>query len=117
MEAIAKGTYLRCSARKMRQVADMIRNDSVDAAIAQLFSLKKTKKSAQMMEKVLQSAVANIRDKNASANVTTETLKISSIIVNAGPHIKRIKYRAQGRGFKINKKLCHLTVAVTSKEQ
>lgn len=117
MEAIAKGTYLRCSARKMRQVADMIRHDSVDSAIAQLFSLKKTKKSALMLEKVLQSAVANLREKNSDTSLETESLKISKIIVDAGPHIKRIKYRAQGRGFRIHKKLCHLTVGISSPEQ
>ena len=116
MEAVARGTYLRCSARKMRQVADLIRNNSVDSAIAQLFSLRKTKKSAVMVEKVLQSAVANLREKNANAAVETEGLKISKITVDGGPHIKRIRYRAQGRGFRINKKLCHLTVGITTQE-
>ena len=117
MEATAKGKYLRCSARKMRQIADMVRKSSVDSAIAQLFALKKTKKSAVMLEKVLQSAVANIREKNSSSNIENESLKISTITVDAGPHIKRIKFRAQGRGFRINKKHCHLTIGVTSKDQ
>ncbi len=113
MEATAKAKYLRCSARKMRQVADMIRNESVDSAIAQLFSLKKTKKSAQMMEKVLQSAVANIKDKNPEANLENGSLKVTKILVDGGPIIKRIRARAQGRAYRIEKKLCHLTVGVS----
>ncbi len=113
MEAIAKGMYIRCSARKMRLVADMIRTKKVESAMALLFSLKKTKKTAEYVDKILKSAVANLKDKNAEAQIKTENLVISNITVDAGPHIKRFKPRAQGRAFRINKKLCHLTLSVS----
>lgn len=113
MESVGKGKYLRCSARKVRTVADLIRNNSVDSAMAMLFSLAKTKKSAKIVDQVLKAAVANYKENNPDAQVDTDKLKIKSIIVDGGPHIKRIKARAQGRAFRINKKTCHLTVAVT----
>ncbi|MFC1584409.1 50S ribosomal protein L22 [Fibrobacterota bacterium] len=113
MESMAKGKYLRCSARRVRRVADMIRNNSVESALATLFSLGKTQKSAMIMDKVLKAAVANLKEKNPTEQIDTDSLKVSSIIVDAGPHIKRIKARAQGRAFRINKKMCHLTLSVT----
>jgi large subunit ribosomal protein L22 len=113
MESVGRGRYLRCSARKVREVADLVRNNSVDSAMAVLFFLGKSKKSARIVDKVLKAAVANLKEKNPNAQVETEKLKIRSITVDAGPHIKRIKPRAQGRAYRINKKACHLTVAVT----
>jgi len=97
----------------MRAVADLIRNNSVESALALLFALKKTKKSAKMVDKVLQSAVANFRENNADKHVETNVLKIKTVTVDAGPHMKRIRARAQGRAFRINKRLCHITIAVT----
>ena len=81
--------------------------------MALLFSLSKTKKSAKILDKVLKAAVANFKEKNPDAQVDTDKLKIKSIAVDGGPHIKRIKARAQGRAYRINKKTCHLTVALT----
>ena len=111
MEATVHTKYLRCSARKMRVIADMIRNTPVDAAISQLFVLRKTKKSAVMVEKALKSAIANFKEKNADAG--TENLKVTSILVDGGPLIKRIRPRSQGRAFKIHKQLCHLKIAIS----
>ena len=113
MEAVAKAKYLKCSARKMRQVADMIRNRPVDTSISLLFSMKKYKKSAEMVDKVLKSAIANLRDKHAEANVGTEQLKVKSVTVDAGPIMKRFRPRAQGRAYHIHKNLCHLTLSVS----
>ncbi len=113
MDAIAKGKYLRCSSQKMRAVADLIREKSVETAMAQLYVLGKHKKTARFLDKVLKSAVANLQEKNADKQVETEDLKIKSITVDKGPHIKRIRARAQGRAFRINKNMCHLTVAIT----
>ena len=113
MEATARAKYLRCSARKMRLIADSIRNLPVDTAMGLLFVQKKTKKSAELVDKVLKSAVANLREKHTDQSVETENLKIKSITVDAGPHIKRFRPRAQGRAFHIHKKLCHLTVDIS----
>jgi large subunit ribosomal protein L22 len=113
MESIAKVRYARCSARKVRSVADLVRNKNVDAALALLFSLRKTKKSAEIVDTVLQAAVANLREKYVNETVETSNLVVKSITVDAGPHIKRTRPRAQGRAFRVNKKLCHLTVSLT----
>ena len=112
MEATAKAKYLRSSTNRMRLVADLIRGKSVDAASAILFGLGPRKKSARMVEKVLKSAVANWQVKQ-EGGVRGKALTIKSVTVDAGPLVKRIRPRAQGRAFRIEKKLSHLTVVVS----
>lgn len=112
MEATATAKYVRHGALKLRQVANMLRGKSVDGAFESLGLLKDTKKSAEIIEGVLKSAVANFQDRG-NAGTGTESLAIKSIHVDQGPHIKRIRPRAQGRAFRIQKKLSHVTVVVT----
>jgi large subunit ribosomal protein L22 len=112
MEATAKAKYLRSSTNRMRQVADLIRGQSVEAASAILFGLGPRKKSARMVEKVLKSAVANWQVKQ-EGGVRGKVLTVKSVTVDAGPLVKRIRPRAQGRAFRIEKKLSHLTVVVS----
>ena len=113
MEALAKAKYLHTSTNRMRQVADMVRGKPVEAALGILFGLKIRKKSARMLDKVLKSAVANFNVKNENNAAKTKNLKIKSVTVDAGPLVKRIRPRAQGRAFRIEKKLSHLTVVVS----
>ncbi len=112
MEATAKAKYLRSSTNRMRQVADLVRGKSVESASAILFGLGPRKKSARMVEKVLKSAVANWQVKNEGAG-RGKQLTVKSVTVDAGPLVKRIRPRAQGRAFRIEKKLSHLTVVVS----
>ena len=112
MEATAKAKYLRSSTNRMRLVADMIRGRSVDAASAILFGLAPRKKSARMVEKVLKAALSNWQVKQGSGS-RGGALKVKSITVDAGPLMKRIRPRAQGRAFRIEKKMSHLTVVVS----
>ncbi len=112
MEAIAKARYLRSSTNRMRQVADMIRGKSVDAASDLLFGLKPRKKAARMLDKVLKAAVANWQVKQEGTG-RGKTLVVKSAFVDAGPLVKRTRARAQGRAFRIEKKLSHLTVVVS----
>jgi large subunit ribosomal protein L22 len=114
MEAIAKAKYLRCSARKVRQVADLVKGMNIDSANAILFPLKKSKKSARLLDKVLKSAVANLKEKNTSTSIDVDSIIVRSIQVDGGPQIKRIRARAQGRAFRIIKKQCHVTIAVSN---
>ena len=114
MEAIAKAKNLRCSARKMRQVCDLYRNQSVESSLASLFILRSKKKSASMVDKVLKSAVANLKEKNLNETLDMNEFSIAQIFVNEGAPIKRIRPRAQGRAFKISKKQCHLTVVISN---
>lgn len=97
----------RISAQKARLVADQIRGKSVDEALNTLaFS---TKKGAAIMKKVLESAVANA-EHNEGADI--DELRVSTIFVDEGMTMKRIKPRAKGRADRILKRSCHITVKV-----
>ena len=97
----------RISAQKGRLVADQIRGLPVDKALDILsFS---SKKSAVLVKKVLESAIANA-EHNEGADI--DELKVSSIYVDEGPTMKRFRARAKGRGMQILKRTSHITVTV-----
>ena len=107
MEVAAKLKGARLSAQKARLVADQVRGKSVEAALEILqFS---TKKGADIIKKVLESAIANA-EHNDGADV--DELKVSTIFVDEGMTMKRIKRRAKGRADRILKRSCHITVKV-----
>ena len=62
----------------------------------------------------LKSAVANLQQTEAGAAAGTESISVSKVCVDKGPMMKRIHPRAQGRAFRIEKKLSHVTVEVTA---
>lgn len=95
------------SAQKARLVANQIRGLSVGRALNILkFS---NKKAARIVKKVLESAIANA-EHNDGADV--DVLKISTICVDEGPTMKRIRARAKGRAARIFKRTSHIRVAV-----
>ncbi|MBF0218824.1 MAG: 50S ribosomal protein L22 [Gammaproteobacteria bacterium] len=103
-------TNIRISPQKMRLVADLIRGIHVEKALEQLaFS---NKKAAVIIKKVLESAIANA-EHNDGADV--DELKVSSIYVDQGPVMKRMRARAKGRGNRIVKRTSHVTVMVAQK--
>lgn len=107
MEVAAKLSGARLSAQKARLVADQIRGKGVEDALDTLaFS---TKKGAEIIKKVLESAIANA-EHNEGADV--DALKVSTIFVDEGVSLKRIKPRAKGRADRITKRTCHITVKV-----
>ena len=110
MEVAAKLKGARMSAQKARLVADQVRGKSVEAALEILqFS---TKKGADIIKKVLESAIANA-EHNDGADV--DELKVSTIFVDEGMTMKRIKPRAKGRADRVLKRSCHITVKVAEK--
>ena len=110
MEVAAKLRGARMSAQKARLVADQIRGKSVEEALDILqFS---GKKGAVIIKKVLESAIANA-EHNDGADV--DELKVSTIFVDEGLTMKRIKPRAKGRADRICKRTCHITVKVAEK--
>ena len=110
MEVAAKLKGARMSAQKARLVADQVRGKSVEAALEILqFS---TKKGADIIKKVLESAIANA-EHNDGADV--DELKVSTIFVDEGMTMKRIKPRAKGRADRILKRSCHITLKVAEK--
>jgi large subunit ribosomal protein L22 len=67
-----------------------------------------------MLEKVLKSAVANYQVKADVAGAgKAKNLVVKTVTVDAGPLMKRIRAHAQGRAFRIEKKLSHLTIVVS----
>lgn len=107
MEVAAKLSGARLSAQKARLVADQIRGKHVEEALDILtFS---NKKGADIIKKVLESAIANA-EHNDGADV--DELKVSTIFVDEGMTMKRIRPRAKGRADRILKRSCHITVKV-----
>lgn len=107
METMARLKGARLSAQKARLVADQIRGKSVEDALNILaFS---PKKGAAIMKKVLDSAIANAEN-NEGTDV--DELKVSTVFVDEGMTMKRIKPRAKGRADRILKRSCHITVKV-----
>ncbi|GGY18054.1 50S ribosomal protein L22 [Paludibacterium paludis] len=97
----------RLSAQKGRLVADLIRGKSVDEALNILaFS---PKKGAELIKKLLLSAIANA-EHNEGADI--DTLKVATIFVDKGPSLKRFSARAKGRGNRIEKQTCHISLTV-----
>ena len=111
MEATAKATYVRISPRKVQIVLDLIRKQPADKAMA---ILQYTPKAAcEPVMKVLKSAMANAENNN---NMDVSKLYIAECYANAAPTMKRIKPRAQGRAYRINKRTSHITITVKEME-
>ena len=108
MQVTAQLRYARISPQKCRLVADLVRGKPVGNAIATLKYLPK--KGAELVRKVLESAVANA-EHNHGADI--DELKISLIHVDAAPVLKRFGARAKGRGTRIVKRNSHITVGVS----
>ncbi|TNC79584.1 MAG: 50S ribosomal protein L22 [Oleiphilus sp.] len=107
MEVAAKHRGARLSAQKARLVADQIRGKGVEEALEILdFS---TKKAARLMKKVLDSAIANAEHNDG---LDIDDLRVSTVFVDEGPTMKRIRPRAKGRADRIFKRTCHITVKV-----
>ncbi|MBR0541206.1 MAG: 50S ribosomal protein L22 [Clostridia bacterium] len=110
MEATAKVTNLRIAPRKVKIVLDLIRNKPCDEALA---ILKYTPKAAcEPLEKLLKSAMANAENKD----MDTSRLYVAECRVDQGPTLKRIRPRAQGRAFRINKKTSHISLVLKEAE-
>jgi large subunit ribosomal protein L22 len=111
MEVAASLKSARLSAQKCRLVCDLIRGLPVDRALDILrFN---TKKAAAIVKKVLESAIANA-EHNEGADV--DELKVSQIYADQAANYKRMHARAKGRGCRILKPTCHITVIVSNQE-
>ncbi|ABF10184.1 large subunit ribosomal protein L22 [Cupriavidus metallidurans] len=105
VKAIHRGA--RISAQKTRLVADQIRGLPIERALNILaFS---PKKAAGIVKKVVESAIANA-EHNEGADI--DELKVKSIFVDKATSLKRFTARAKGRGNRIEKQTCHITVTL-----
>ena len=108
--AYLKGT--RLSPQKAALVANQIRGKSVDEAM-DFLSFNKQKGSA-VIKKLLESAIANAEN---NSNADIDKLSISSIIVNQGMRLKRMKPRARGRADRIIKPKCHIEISLSEEKE
>lgn len=107
MEAKAIAKYVRIAPRKMQLVADLVRGKNADEALA---ILKYTpKRGAEVMEKLLNSAIANAEN---NFEMDRDKLYVCHVTADQGPTMKRFRPRAQGRAFTIRKKTSHVCIVL-----
>lgn len=108
MENIAIHRYAKSSPQKTRITANLIRGKTASKALEILEYTNK--KSANLIKKVVKSAIANAKHNN---NINENELKIKKIFINEGPRMKRISPRAKGKADHILKRTSHITVIVS----
>ena len=114
IEGHATARYVRGSAQKAKLVIDRIRDRDVNAALAILRHSRR--RAAKDIEKVLQSAVANLQQtEGASGDV--DRLYVWNCYANQGPSLKRIRAAPMGRSFRVLKRTSHLTVVVRERAE
>ena len=112
MEALAKTRHIRQSAKKIRFGIQMIKGMTAENAIRKLEFTNK--KSAQLINKTIKAAVANLLNKDSQ--IDSGNILIKSIYADEGPTMKRFRPAAMGRATPIMKRTSHLTVVVENKE-
>jgi len=114
MEAIAKGKYLRGSPQKARLVVDLIRGKNVQEALAILRFTNK--RATGPVEKVLLSAVANAKEKNAAADV--DNFVVEHAVVDSGPTKwrRRVRPAPMGRAYRQQRRFKHVTITIKGKD-
>jgi len=111
MEAKAHLKYARISPRKVKIVCDLIRGKDTKSAKAILTQTPKA--AAELMLKLLNSAVANAENNH---DMDPDNLYVSETYANPGPTLKRIQAQARGRAYRIRKRTSHITIIVAEKE-
>jgi len=106
MESTATLRFARVSAQKARLVADLVRGKDPEAAIKVLAFLPK--KSAPILRKLIESALANAENRS----LDIDRLVVKTVTVDQGPSLRRFRPRAQGRATPILKKTSHITVVL-----
>ena len=112
MESRAILRNVRVSPQKARLVADLVRGRDVDDAIEMLAFTQK--KSAPLIRKLVESAVANAENsaRTTGGQLDIDDLFIQTITVDEGPTLKRWRPRAMGRATQIRKRTSHITVVL-----
>ena len=111
MEAKAVARFVRIAPRKVRQVANEIKGKAVDEALQILECTPRA--AAEVLQKVLNSAVANAEN---NYDLDRSNLVVAKAYVDQGPTLKRFRARAQGRAAAIRKRTSHITIIVEEKE-
>ncbi|AEF84912.1 ribosomal protein L22 [Treponema primitia ZAS-2] len=104
--AISK--FLLASPYKVRPVADLIRRKPYPEAMSVLENIPH--KGARLLRKTVKSAASNAL--NANKQLDEDMLYVREILVDEGPRMKRIWFRARGRADMLLKRMCHITVVI-----
>ncbi|MCM1112903.1 MAG: 50S ribosomal protein L22 [Muribaculum sp.] len=107
----AKLSYARISVQKACFVLDAIRGKNVQTALAILEY--NPRYASGVIKKLLQSAIANAENNNG---MNTENLYVAECYANKGPTMKRVRPRAQGRAYRIEKRMSHITIVLDEKK-
>ena len=103
----AKLSYARISVQKACYVLDAIRGRKVGEALGIL--TYNPRYGASIIKKLLESAIANAQNNNG---MNPENLVVAECYANKGPTMKRVRPRAQGRAYRIEKRLSHITIVL-----
>ncbi len=106
----AKLSYARMSAQKAGFVLDAIRGKDVATALA--IVTYNPRYASSVIKKLLESAIANAENNNG---LRADDLYVEECFANKGPTMKRIRPRAQGRAYRIEKRTCHITIVLNEK--
>ena len=106
----AKLSYARVSVQKACFVLDAIRGKDVQSALALL--TYNPRYASSVIKKLLESAIANAENNNG---MNAENLYVAACFANKGPTMKRVKPRAQGRAYRIEKRMSHITIVLDEK--
>jgi large subunit ribosomal protein L22 len=107
--AFAKLSFARVSVQKACFVLDAIRGKDVQTALGIL--RYNPRYASSLIEKILKSAIANAEVKD----MDPEKLYVDECFANQGPIMKRIKPRARGTAYRIEKRMCHITVVLNER--
>ncbi len=106
--------YARVSPQKARLVANMIRGRDLDQALEMLSFTPK--KSAPMIKKLIESAVANAEVRYGDS-LDIDALYVQTITVDQGTSLRRFRPRAQGRATPVKKQTSHISVVLATREE
>lgn len=107
----AKLSYARVSVQKACFVLDAIRGKDVKSALGIL--AYSPRYASRLIEKLLKSAIANAENNNG---MNPENLYVAACYANKGPTMKRIRPRAQGRAYRIEKRMSHISIVLDERE-
>ena len=106
----AKLSYARMSVQKACFVLDAIRGKDVKTALA--IVMYNPRYASSVIEKLLKSAIANAENNNG---MKVDALYVEECYANKGPTMKRIQPRAQGRAYRIEKRMSHITIVLNER--
>lgn len=109
LEVKAVARFVRISPQKVHKIVGAVKKMPVEDGLNRLHFMPQ--KAARLVEKVVQSAVANAE---ANHDLDVDTLIIRNITADQGPTLKRFKARARGRGTRILKRSSHITVILAA---